>query len=762
MKKLRSTLLAAAMVAAVGGGRASAQVAANCNDSAGGNTAYCLKGSDTWFDVMTASIAKKFADDRFCFANPGDPNCSNQTAAGSSYPTILQTRSATGASGVFYDGTGSGNAENQMKLTAGSVANRLGAQSIGAMSRNFRPAVITQFPSWAPTLQNVGGLDAAVIITERNHVCGPGLVLPWFTDGQNVNKARSNGVATRFACSGNAAVACLTDADCAASGAGTCGFGSYGAGYSQILQVLLSGVDGSGSTQACSDPRRVQALNDFSSCGGNPVFMRFYRRDDNSGTTDTFKDKIMNAEGLAGIGGIAVGAGGRFCNGTAVGSLGANKVHPNLNNQDLDPIRFPCKKPIAGACQGTSTACMLSYDARVTPTPADMCPSASPKCVGARQAVTCTDMTGATPVACCTSPNDPTCNSASCTQGFVTALSENDSDYSDITVTIGNRVGGPNPDVLAMGYAGREAASDPYSTKVMNTAAQLVAANPPSDDLVRSDTYLLARRLFLQRGPAVPARDTTPSIDKNAVSGAAGAPPPATGPTCQNNTAIACMKDSDCGTFGPCQFNQRINNNAQVASGGLTCPDGSSNLCTGGGTTQRTYEDALFLFMTDPNGRASRDGQPGRCNLDAILPTYGFLPCSTDCTTDPSGNTNLCSKTPYVAPPSAPSGGQPTGGFWAYAANTSTVKVTATSGGAPSATACVATGATGTVSASGTCSVGGNACTNASSCGAGESCNYTQSCPAFLARPQNYACTRNAECASSVCADIGTGLRICQ
>src|SRR5262249_28452725 len=155
------------------------------------------------------------------------------------------------------------------------------------------------------------------------------------------------------------------------------------------------GVDGSGSAAACSSPKRVQAISDFSAAFGVPIVRHFYRRDDNSGTTDTFKDKINV---------------GRFCNGAAVGVLGTNKTHPNLNNQDLDPIRRPCDVSNPGV----------------------------------REQVACTDLS--TGLSCNT-------NAPSCTQGLVTALSENDTSISDITVTIATRAGS-DATGLTVGYAG--------------------------------------------------------------------------------------------------------------------------------------------------------------------------------------------------------------------------------------------------------------------------------------------------------------------
>src|SRR5262249_10133662 len=261
-------------------------------------------------------------------------------------------------------------------------------------------------------------------------------------------------------------------------------------------------------------------------------------------TTDTFKDKINV---------------GRFCNGAAVGVLGANKTHPNLNNQDLDPIRRPCDVLIAGV----------------------------------REQVSCTDIT-----------TGLTCNTtaANCTQGFVTALSENDPGITDITVTIATRAGS-DASGLTVGYAGREGIRLPSGT----TAGPFVNTNPPTDALVRQDVYLLARRLFVQRGPALPSLDASANeaeTDVRANTGVCAAPP--------------CL--------------ERVKNTGG-RDNALACPDGDpANKCTGGGTKQRDLEDALFNWMTDTAGAGSQQGAPGRCNLDPIMRQFGFLPCTDDCT----------------------------------------------------------------------------------------------------------------------------------
>jgi len=654
-----STPLTTLLVAmAVGlAGSASAQVANNCSNYANAaNGAFCLNGSDTWFDVMTDAIKAKVAEDKAAGCATAGPNCIA--------PHILQPAGdpAPGESILFYNGTGSGNAANSMKFgapagggaTAGGTVSvggvtvaALGTQSIGPMSRNFRPnescagagnpncatQIQGQFPSWQPQIPNVGGLDAATVITRNQGNRYTNFTLPLLPTDSTKANPNTTGLICAFGTPGGPVGG--------VAGTGNC--------YDQLLQLILSGVDGTGSTAACADPKRVQAIADFSSAFGSTL-RHFYRRDENSGTTDTFKDKINV---------------GRFCNGTAVGVLGANKVHPNLNDEDHDPIRRPCDVSIAGV----------------------------------REAVSCTDLTVTPPVACNTA-------TANCTQGFLTALSENDPGISDITVTIATRAADASG--LTVGYAGREGIRLPAGT----TAGPFVNTNPPTEALVRSDTYLLARRLFIQRGPALPTLDGAVSagiiVRTNATGGACATPP--------------CL--------------ERVNDSGGT-NAGLKCPDGSANSCSGGGVKQRSAEDALFLWMTDTGGAGSQQGAPGRFNMDPIMISRGFLAC-TDDHSPPSGAGNLCSKTVFPVIPAPPS-------------------------------ACTPTASTGPASwkfDSVACTGSNICCSNGLACNAQPAGTPAGFCAAATGRPVNTACSANgvqAECGTGlVCTDIGGGLLTCQ
>lgn len=447
--RITRTLIAAVTVAA--GARASA---GDCTTSPSDPACYHLKGSDTLFDIMTTAI-------------------NNARAA-----------SVPGAANLFYDGTGSGNAEAQMTYNLGTgapvggMALPLGVQSIGPMSRNFRPKFIDSawssftaadgtssakvgHASWAPSCYNVLGLDAAVVLTKGS---GAGsscknLNFPAFTDA-----AISNAATTRANTNNTALPTSYNDASAFNNTSAT-------VNYSNLLMVILSGVDGSGSLAACSDPRRVQAVQDLAGCMGVGTIDHVYRRDDNSGTTDTFKDRILivsNADTRY------PWIGGRFCNAQSIGGIAGATSQTgvcsstrtnttckkdsdcpsgevcqfNLNNQDFDPIRRPC----------------VAADGTHAPT-------------------SCTDMATGRPCQA---------GEANCTQGLVVALSDADPGSDSVTNSIGARVRN-DLSGQSIGYAGREAVLPGKGTRgfTLNTIGF-------SDANVRKDAYLLSRRLFLQ------------------------------------------------------------------------------------------------------------------------------------------------------------------------------------------------------------------------------------------------------------------------
>jgi len=450
--RIPKALLGALAVAVVGW--AGSAMAQDCTVSLADPNCYHLKGSDTLFDIMTTAINN------------------------------ARTASVPGSKNLAYDGSGSGNAENQMKNNSGTGAPvsgasiPLGVQSIGPMSRNFRPATVDALSvgfaqadgatttkqghaSWAPACQNVVGLDAAVFAVRTSTGCKD-IDFNQFLDNAIPNASTERAVAN------NASLPTTWGNNTAFNNK------SSTVNYSSLLMVVLSGVDGSGTIAACSDPRRVQALTDLAGCLGVNDIEHLYRRDDNSGTTNTWQDRIMIVPSSADPRYPWIG--GRFCNGTAFGGInGATsqtgvcsvtrsnttcKVNSdcptgevcqfNLNNEDFDPIRRAC----------------VASDATHAPT-------------------SCTDMTTGKP--CQASDNN-----SNCTQGLIVALTDTDPGAADITDSIRQRI---NLDSTgqSVGYAGLEVVLPGKNTKglTMNTTG-FSAAN------VRKGAYLLSRRLFLQ------------------------------------------------------------------------------------------------------------------------------------------------------------------------------------------------------------------------------------------------------------------------
>jgi hypothetical protein len=212
--------------------------------------------------------------------------------------SITQCQSAGGLctpNSLTYLNTGSGAGESALLAAVPT-------QRIAPMSRNFKASVLTAHPNWTPGLQNIIGLDAAVIV-EKNAASG-------FSKCPNLTAAL----------------------DSAAPGK---------AQVDTLIGLVLGGKDGAGDHVACSHPDRLAAVDALAACFGGISFIdHFYRRDDRSGTTDTMKERFRIQ---------------RFCNGRAPGLLSG--LDNNLANDDADPIRRTCVAAAAGTY--AKTACTL-------------------------------------------------------------------------------------------------------------------------------------------------------------------------------------------------------------------------------------------------------------------------------------------------------------------------------------------------------------------------------------------------------------------
>jgi hypothetical protein len=239
------------------------------------------------------------------------------------------------------------------------------------------------------------------------------------------------------------------------------------ADFNSDLALVLGGVGGEGTLSACSAPERVAAITrlEGAGCNGATLF-HFYRRDDGSGASDTFREKLRIK---------------RFCNGESKGPT-------NVANPDDDPIRTTC-----------------------------------PASDVSRSSVNCTVTDPSAPgfgTACHATPSAP-----GCTAGFVVAISQADPGMPDITMSIAKRVlADPN----ALGYAGRESVrTAPPGTGQRNRGAN-INGNTYGNSSVQQDKYLLSRRLWLhdtciQQDVEIATCPGSPHCDSTGTSGPAPA-----------------------------------------------------------------------------------------------------------------------------------------------------------------------------------------------------------------------------------------------
>lgn len=341
---------------------------------------WTLNGSDTWYDMLVMEYTTSDG-----VKHPGG-------AMGALAPeTPVGQWERDNQGGVdFLDYLGGGSGTGEAALTGNT-------QCVAPMSRNLKCSVTSAHPQWKPTIRNVAGLDAAIfgITNSPGHIANIKLPTPPVAPGV--------------------------------------------ADPNNPWRILLAGLSGKGDPAECADQSRVDAKDLIAYLQNTATgdIEHFYRRDDNSGTTDTMKERL----------GISA-----FCNGTAIGIKGNDKTNLNLNNQDLDPIRRPCV---------------------VLP---------------GQRATSCTDSAG----------RPCTAGQANCTQGLLVALSigDNDTSLRDVTTTIGSRINTSyvNGTFDVMGLAGREAAR-----KYPRTAlAVSVNGIPPTNTAVRTNKYYLSRRLYLQ------------------------------------------------------------------------------------------------------------------------------------------------------------------------------------------------------------------------------------------------------------------------
>lgn len=307
---------------------------------------------------------------------------------------------------LSYHNIGSGQGEKNILQTGSTTT----VQSIAPMSRNFASNLGVTLPP--VTVTNVVALDAPVITfsTLGTGTCqdvSPGYIGNQYTGPVDNSLAR------------------------VLSGVTTAG-----------------GQVSKGLTAECADPRRIAALDALASCQGVDRIEHILRRDDKSGTQDTFREHLQFAY---------------WCNGNSPGNV--NAPGSNLKNEDLDPIRRPC----VGA-DDTKAQTRCTY----YPSPTTCTAGSAPMTVAGY-------------------------GSVPCTQGVLVAISENDPNAKDITVSIGRRVG-LDLTYRTIGLAGL-ASNDPINLK---TQGATINTNTYENDNIRLKAYMLARPLFIMGPLATP------------------------------------------------------------------------------------------------------------------------------------------------------------------------------------------------------------------------------------------------------------------
>jgi hypothetical protein len=342
---------------------------------------------------------------------------------------------------LSYNNIGSGQAEKNMQGAGGTGHP---TQGIGPMSRNFVASVLSAHPTWQPTQVNVVALDAGIVSvgTNQSSYC------------QDLDCNLTANASGENVCDGK------EDLSIVLAGYPAAGFPTSG---------VISNPS-TATTAECADSRRLAALARITSCQAGNRIDHIYRRDDKSGTQDTFREKL----GFA-----------KWCNGRSEGNYDA--PGSNLYNEDLDPIRRPC---IGSGSTKSLTRCTfypLNY-----PLPGD------PPCSN-----------GDTLAA--NSTHNPLPYPVQCTQGLIVALSEGDPDGKtppsilDITKSIGQRVSS-DLNAYTMGLAGLASTDFPN-----NTGTRWNGTTYEYPNIRDNYTFLLSRKLWLQRNPAGsgdPGRDT--------------------------------------------------------------------------------------------------------------------------------------------------------------------------------------------------------------------------------------------------------------
>ena len=363
---------------------------------------------------------------------------------------------------ISYHNIGSTQAETNMVAADGGSAGTVN-QGIGPMSRNFKVTVANDNTTLGTTLRTDWvAYDPKVVALDA------GILSFYKRTGGAVNIDNVKGWPT--ACSG------LSSCQSAITN------------HVTPLAVLVGGNPASGNTSKattpeCADPCRECLVGWLGSASqeGVPI-EHILRRDDKSGTQDTFRE-YLNVTPTNPKLAVAL-----WCNGKSEG----NTAHPghagaSLLNEDLDPIRKDCMAGPNG--QYAATRCTYYPTSQNCLSGDDDIPAHGSKTI---RGVTV---------------SNPYANPLKCTQGLVVAISENDpAPATDITTSIGLRVefgaGLAQGSIIGLtGLAGDLSGLPSSNGAAVNTAVAIDGITPTTKDNIYFASYALSRRLFLQQNP---------------------------------------------------------------------------------------------------------------------------------------------------------------------------------------------------------------------------------------------------------------------
>ena len=353
---------------------------------------------------------------------------------------------------VNYHNVGSGAGETNMYATIDHTVTAPVYQGLAGMSRNFANTIIQTRANWQPTSANVAALDAGLVCFKP-------------TSGQLINIDHDMPHKLGFCTDVCSKVGTTPNFHNSPDDWGLGKLYPESPNVLTAMGVILGGYPAAdtppikATTAECSDPCRICLLNTLASQHGTMGYVEhILRRDDKSGTQDTFRERFNFKQ---------------WCNGKSEGN--SNLAGSNTKNDDLDPIRRTCM----GTQGGIHAVTSCSY----YPTTIACAPGAGDLAAGA------TGNTLGVPI--------------KCTQGVVVAMSENDPDVDvnnnplDITKSIGARVATDGAGRV-IGLAGL-ASFDPKATPNDCVNIESTTWNFFPNDY--NGAYPISRRLFIQRNP---------------------------------------------------------------------------------------------------------------------------------------------------------------------------------------------------------------------------------------------------------------------